>query len=258
MENSCFFSAFLRNNSVIGEGYGNCSSSIDQSVSGSNPLILACGSLLSLVLVLKHNSSQHYHLEELLDEVSCKFEVCDRQIKAYGYDTQIRMTAEVAVIFFLDIQITTNNFGRESCWQKGTLFQHFFHEQLDDERIFALMAEILKNPEQHLDLIELLYLGISSIASEANFQINKYHNLLSEVYRTIIKWRKPQAKETLIHSYHCNASLKNSCKKFRIISTPMLLLIFAFVANGLIYYMTELEIDKYLQRKYGIEMSYPN
>ncbi|WP_410013159.1 type IVB secretion system protein IcmH/DotU [Sodalis sp. C49] len=121
-----------------------------------NRLLAAAGPLLNAVAHLRYaqppEDAGALRLR-MIDEMRRFEQVC--QEAALGYNVIIG--ARYCLCTALDEAVALTSWGQSSIWAGNGLLVAFHNETNGGEKFFQLMATLLQQPEQHIDLLELLY-----------------------------------------------------------------------------------------------------
>ena len=127
---------------------------------GLNPLVRAASPLLLLAGQLRGTlagpevSGLRRHA---LDQIR-KFE---QRAKAAGISTEVVGAARYALCAGLDEAVLSTPWGAQSEWATQTLLVALHREAWGGEKFFEMLDKISKDPERHIDLMELQYLCIA-------------------------------------------------------------------------------------------------
>lgn len=125
-------------------------------ISGSNPLVAAANPLLDLIPQIRATPSHPSPAmlrEHLLDEIR-QFELRAQQA---GIPNETILGARYCLCTALDEAAALTPWGGNGVWSAHSLLVTFHNETWGGEKFFQLLAKLSQNPNQHLDLLELLY-----------------------------------------------------------------------------------------------------
>ncbi|CAN7333606.1 DotU family type VI secretion system protein [Paraburkholderia sp. DD10] len=124
--------------------------------SGSNPLVAAANPLLSLVPQIRwtvHHPNPRWLREHLASEVR-QFEMRAQRV---GITLDVIVGARYCLCTALDEAASLTPWGGGGAWSADSLLVAFHNETWGGEKFFQVLARLSQQPQQHLDLIELLY-----------------------------------------------------------------------------------------------------
>jgi type VI secretion system protein ImpK len=124
---------------------------------GSNRLVDAAGTLLSLVVQLRDTTS-HPDINTLRAHVEQEVKSFEQAARAGGADTETVSTARYVLCTFIDETVLGTPWGNESIWSEQTLLAKFHQEAWGGEKLFKILDHLLQEPARHIDLLELIYL----------------------------------------------------------------------------------------------------
>ncbi len=127
---------------------------------GLNPLVQAASPLLLLAGQLRGTLSstdvpalRRHALEEIR-----RFE---EQARASGVQNEIVLAARYALCACLDEAVLSTPWGAQSEWTQQPLLVTLHREAWGGEKFFEVLDRISVDPARHIDLMELLYLGLA-------------------------------------------------------------------------------------------------
>ena len=124
---------------------------------GSNRLMDAAGTLLSLVVQLRDTTS-HPDINMLRAHVEQEVKSFEQAARAGGADTETVSTARYVLCTLIDETVLGTPWGNESIWSEQTLLAKFHQEAWGGEKLFKILDHLLQEPARHIDLLELIYL----------------------------------------------------------------------------------------------------
>ena len=138
-------------------------------ISGSNPLVAAANPLLNLIPQIRSMIS-------VADAGALQQYLCD-QIRAFeararkaGIAAETIIGARYCLCTALDETAAQTPWGSSGAWPKFSLLVTFHNETWGGEKFFQLLAKLAQNPQQHINLIELMYYCIA-LGFEGRYRI---------------------------------------------------------------------------------------
>jgi len=128
--------------------------------SGLNPLVAAASSLLSLVSKLR-NTMTHPDIKGLRVRIEQELQRYESKAAAAGVDRETIHAARYCLCTVIDEVVLNTPWGNESSWSNNSLLVHFHQEAWGGEKVFAILERIMKEPGQHLAMLELFYICLS-------------------------------------------------------------------------------------------------
>ncbi|MDA8520001.1 DotU family type VI secretion system protein [Acidovorax sp. NCPPB 4044] len=125
-------------------------------VSGGNPLVAAANTLLNLIPQIRRMATnpdpaafQHYLLE------------CIRQFESRAGSSGVPMEtiigARYCICTAIDEAAAQTPWGGSGVWPQYSLLVALHNETWGGEKFFQLLSKLVQTPQQHIDLIELMY-----------------------------------------------------------------------------------------------------
>lgn len=138
-------------------------------VSGPNPLVTAANPILNLVPQLRATA---YHpdptaLRDYLVEEIRAFESCAKQA---GVGNETILGARYCLCTVLDETAAQTPWGGSGSWSHHSLLVTFHNETSGGEKFFQLLSRLAQNPQQHKDLLELMYYCLA-LGFEGRFRV---------------------------------------------------------------------------------------
>lgn len=125
-----------------------------------NPLVQAAAPLLSaaprLRAMVRHPNPAALRVS-LVDSVQ-RFEASAR---ALGLPNEQVVAARYVLCTLLDESASSTPWGGSGAWSEQSLLVHFHNEAWGGEKVFQLLARLAENPQQHRNLLELIYAALS-------------------------------------------------------------------------------------------------
>jgi type IV/VI secretion system ImpK/VasF family protein len=167
-----------------------------------NPLIAACDPLFGVVLTLgkiENPENSDRFLQDLAHEIR-SFE--QRAILA-GYPKSTITAASYAICSLLDEAILNTHWGQTNTWSDKNLLSCFHNENTDDSYFFSIIDNCLENIENHIHLLELLYLclnfGFKGKYKEIVNGQNELISISNRLYSSIGEYNLDTPKSISIH-----------------------------------------------------------
>jgi type VI secretion system protein ImpK len=128
--------------------------------SGLNPLVAAATPLLVLSGQLRGMAAspdvaalRRYALDEIR-----RFE---KRAQSAGVANGVIVSARYALCSSIDEAVLSTPWGSQSEWSQQTLLLALHKEMWGGEKFFKVLDALMASPEQHIDLLELLYLCVA-------------------------------------------------------------------------------------------------
>lgn len=125
-------------------------------ISGASPLIAAANPLLNLIpqirvmLSLPDPAAFHQYLAD-------QIRLFEARARASGVAAETVVGARYCLCTAIDETAAQTPWGSSGIWPRFSLLVAFHNETWGGEKFFQLLAKLVQNPRQHLDLIELMY-----------------------------------------------------------------------------------------------------
>ncbi|MFK7913443.1 MAG: type IVB secretion system protein IcmH/DotU [Pseudomonadales bacterium] len=165
---------------------------------GANPILAAATTLLAMVGQLRRTVSYEdiASLFELLRKEVKQFEA---QVAKQPNGAQSATIASYVVCGFVDEAILNTPWGVQSDWANKTLLAEFHDEIWAGEKTFAVLERLREDPNQYLQLIELVYvcisLGFAGKYRRREQGMQELEQLRGELYRLINNHRPSYERE---------------------------------------------------------------
>ncbi|TWD90342.1 type VI secretion system protein ImpK [Variovorax beijingensis] len=140
----------------------------DTALAGNNPLVAAANPLLDLIPQIRatgHHDAPAQLREHLVDEVR-RFETRAQQS---GIAPEVIIGARYCLCTAVDEAAALTPWGG-SIWSSQSLLVMFHNETWGGEKFFQLLSRLVQNPQQHLQLIELIYFCLA-MGFEGRFRV---------------------------------------------------------------------------------------
>lgn len=138
-------------------------------ISGSNPLVRASNHLLNLIPQLRATSDfpEPATLKTYLIEQVNLFE---QRAREFGVTEESIVGARYCLCTVLDETAAQTPWGGSGIWPAYSLLVKFHNETWGGEKFFMLLSRLAQNPQQHRDLLELMYYCIA-LGFEGRYRI---------------------------------------------------------------------------------------
>lgn len=145
-------------------------SDLPEIISGTNPLVTAANPILNLIPQLR--ATAHHPdpagLRDFLVEQIKAFELRARQA---GIGNETVIGARYCLCTALDETAAQTPWGGSGSWSRHSLLVTFHNETSGGEKFFQLLSKLAQNPQQHYDLLELMYFCLA-MGFEGRFRIS--------------------------------------------------------------------------------------
>ncbi|TCV95836.1 type VI secretion system protein ImpK [Luteibacter rhizovicinus] len=167
-----------------------------------NPLVQAASPLLLLSVQLRHNASppDTAHLREQVLVQIRKFE--SRAGEA-GIAAHAVTAARYVLCTMLDEAVLNSPWSEQSGWAQKTLLVTFHSESYGGAKFFLILDRLCDDVPRHVDLIELMYIGLT-LGFCGRYQIEaggraRLAEIQDDLYRRIRAQRGPAAEALAPH-----------------------------------------------------------
>jgi type VI secretion system protein ImpK len=137
--------------------------------SSLNPLVQAAAPLLSaaprLRATLRHANPAA--LRDSLVESVKRFEAAARQ---QGLPNEQVVAARYILCTLLDESASSTPWGGSGAWSSQSLLVHFHNEAWGGEKVFQLLTRLAQSPNEHRNLLELVYV-VLSLGFEGRYKV---------------------------------------------------------------------------------------
>lgn len=148
--------------------------SMDQIMTGMNPINAAAATLFSLVSRIR-NRAQHTQADKLRLSVVAEVRNFEKQALQTGVDVQDVKIARYAICATLDDVVLNTPWGGQSAWSQQTMVGTFHKETVGGDRFYDLLARLEKEPGKNTNLLEFLYMCLS-LGFEGRLRIEQNGN----------------------------------------------------------------------------------
>jgi type VI secretion system protein ImpK len=159
--------------------------------SGSNPLVAAANHLLNLIPQIR-TLTQNTNPSGLRDYLVTQVQRFEQLVRNSGATPETAIGARYCLCTALDEAAALTPWGGSGVWGKHSLLVTFHNETWGGEKFFQLLAKIAQNPQQHKDLLELMYFCISlgfegryRVVDNGRSQLDALRQRLVEIIKTV-------------------------------------------------------------------------
>ncbi|HEY5307207.1 MAG TPA: type IVB secretion system protein IcmH/DotU, partial [Casimicrobiaceae bacterium] len=138
-------------------------------VSGTNPLVEAANPLLNLIPQLRA-TVQHPDPAKIRDFLVDQIQAFELRARAAGIPSEQIIGARYCLCTALDETAAQTPWGGSGVWSRHSLLVTFHNETWGGEKFFQLLAKLAQNPQQHAQLLELMYYCLA-LGLEGRFRI---------------------------------------------------------------------------------------
>lgn len=154
---------------------------------GVNPLVSAAGVLIALPGQLLAMVS-HHDVAGLRNQVLDEIKAFETKARMLGIDTNVANTSRYVLCAFIDEAVLTTIWGSSSPWTMQSLLSTLYNDPTGGETFFAILDNLLKDPQPNLDLLELMYLCISLGFKGRYAVMERGQEKLEEVRNTVFEY----------------------------------------------------------------------
>ncbi|MEO8751279.1 MAG: DotU family type VI secretion system protein [Casimicrobiaceae bacterium] len=142
---------------------------LPETLSGTNPLVAAANPLLNLIPQLRAivQNADPAQIRAFLVQQIQAFET---RAQAMGIGSETVIGARYCLCTALDETAAQTPWGGSGVWSRHSLLVTFYNETWGGEKFFQLLAKLAQNPQQHGDLLELMYYCLA-LGFEGRFRI---------------------------------------------------------------------------------------
>jgi type VI secretion system protein ImpK len=138
-------------------------------ISGTNPLVEAANPLLNLIPQLRA-TVQHPDPAKIRDFLVDQIQAFELRARAAGIPSEQIIGARYCLCTALDETAAQTPWGGSGVWSRHSLLVTFHNETWGGEKFFQLLAKLAQNPQQHAQLLELMYYCLA-LGLEGRFRI---------------------------------------------------------------------------------------
>lgn len=159
---------------------------------GINPLISAASALILLATNLR-NLAVAPDISRLQHDLYHEMQAFEIRAQSLNYRSQAIRAARYILCALLDEVILSTAWGRQCGWQQQNLLSTFHGETWGGEKFFAILQRSSEDPALHIDLLELIYIGLS-LGYEGKFKLLEHNKqqldeVIDDLYRVIQQQR---------------------------------------------------------------------
>lgn len=136
---------------------------------GSNPLLRAANALLNLIPQLRVMAA-HPDPQALRDYLVTEIKNFETAARAGGVASDTVVGARYCLCTALDETAAQTPWGGSGAWSRHSLLVTFHNETWGGEKFFQLLSRLAQNPQQHRDLLEMMYYCIA-LGFEGRYRI---------------------------------------------------------------------------------------
>ena len=138
-------------------------------VSGSNPLVTAANPILNLVPQLRA-TAYHPNPTALRDYLIDEIKAFESRARQAGVGNETIVGARYCLCTVLDETAAQTPWGGSGSWSHHSLLVTFHNETSGGQKFFQLLSKLAENPQQHKDLLELMYYCLA-LGFEGQFRV---------------------------------------------------------------------------------------
>ena len=138
-------------------------------LSGTNPLVAAANPLLNLIPQLRA-TIQHPDPGAVREYLVREVQAFEARARALGIQPETIVGARYCLCTALDETAAQTPWGGSGIWSRHSLLVTFHNETWGGEKFFQLLAKLAQNPQQHGQLLELMYYCLA-LGFEGRFRI---------------------------------------------------------------------------------------
>lgn len=160
---------------------------------GVNPLAAAASALFSLAHRFRQ-LNDYPKIESLRANLIHEVNAFIWSAQRRSYSDDEVLVARYAICATLDETIQNTVWGKEAKWHENNLLSYFQGEAWGGERFFMILERLREHPETYIDLLEFVYLCLSS-GFEGQFRVFENGKLqlqaiIDDLYHLIRKQRR--------------------------------------------------------------------
>ncbi|MDR3482364.1 MAG: DotU family type VI secretion system protein [Burkholderiaceae bacterium] len=139
-------------------------------ISGTNPLVTAANPILNLIPQLRA-TAQHPDPAGLRDYLVDQIKAFELRARQAGIGNETVIGARYCLCTALDETAAQTPWGGSGSWSRHSLLVTFHNETSGGEKFFQLLSKLAQNPQQHYDLLELMYFCLA-MGFEGRFRVS--------------------------------------------------------------------------------------
>ncbi|UZE97336.1 type IVB secretion system protein IcmH/DotU [Alkalimarinus alittae] len=126
------------------------------------------------------------------------------------------VAARYILCSFIDEAIATTPWGVSHRWGAESLLSCFHHETYGGDGFFTLLERAMQQPQQYLDLLELMYVCLS-LGFSGRYRVDaqgatKLENIRESMMTTIAANQKPDNRGVVVGDVHRQVAIKKRAK----------------------------------------------
>lgn len=127
---------------------------------GINKLASAAAPLLNLMAKLSQ-TAEHQNVNQLREQLLQEIKQFQQTTRTQGVDHDTAYTAAYLLCAAIDEAVLNTIWGADSLWSHQGLLSTLYKQTSGGERFFAIIGQLMQDPQGDLDLMELAYICIS-------------------------------------------------------------------------------------------------
>ncbi|WP_326535486.1 DotU family type VI secretion system protein [Pseudorhodoferax sp.] len=140
-------------------GAGPSHTQLPDVVSGGNPLAAAANGLLNLIPQIR-TMATHPDPAAFQQYLLGRMRAFEQQAGAAGVGHETVIGARYCLCTVIDEACAQTPWGGAGVWPRHSLLVALHNETWGGEKFFQLLAKLVQTPQQHIDLIELMYYSL--------------------------------------------------------------------------------------------------
>lgn len=217
----------------------------------NNTLLTTGHALLALSIQLR-KTTECEDAAALRTRVLDEINLFTKQIEQSNIPVKTLQAARYCLCALIDETVLSTQWGPNSAWTEDTLLGMLYQETTGGERFFAILDEMLKEPEKNIDILELLYMCLT-VGFEGKFHLQGKEVLETkrhQLFEAISQQRKGIHKHLSPHWRGIQMTIKPTPVWLVLIFTAGILLAGAFVVK----YWGDASADR-LYEEYKVNMN---
>jgi len=174
----------------------NCKSKVLAKSAGVNPLVASANAILAMLDRLKTASAYH-DCQQLHNNIVHEIKAFEGSSLRQDCRRDNVLLARFILCATVDDVVLNSKWGKES-WAEFSLLKTFYGEMSDINQFYVLLDRLRVNAENHLDLLELIYLclatGFEGKYRNLNDGIAILEQIVDELYEAIYACRGDNRK----------------------------------------------------------------
>jgi type VI secretion system protein ImpK len=159
-------------------------------VQGSSPLLAAANQLLNLIPQLRA-ATQQLDPDALREYLVAQMQLFEQRARNAGVRAETIIGARYCLCTVLDETAAQTPWGGSGAWSRHSLLVTFHNETWGGEKFFQLLSKLAQNPQQHLELLELMnvclalgFEGRYRVVDNGRSQLETLRQRLAQIIRT--------------------------------------------------------------------------